>query len=487
MFKILDRYIVKTFFGPFLFIFSVLFFIFIVNIIWIQLGQFMGKGLSYWQILKLLFYFGVTVISMVMPLTILLASIMTFGEFGERYELAAMKASGISLTRVMMPLFVVTCVLSFILFLFSNNIIPDFQKKAKNMLYNIARTKPALNFTPGQFIDQIPSYLVKFDKIDGENGENIEGVFIRKKASVYENQQTIVAQKGKFVPAENKNYIKLLLFKGYIIEDTYARKGPEARLKQPDQSIKFDTLVSYFDVSEIINQAIEKEQITEDYRFQSYGEIIGTIKKTKENNDLTFTNLNNEMLYQAVSAPLSSPSKNRPKVQPQMQVKIDTIKGNQKMDVYLTAYQKLNNLSTTLESRTNDLTPSIKYMNMMVIYQQRILSYSFTCIIFFLIGASLGSIIRKGGMGVPVIVAIVIFIIFYVLNLTIENISWKGNLNPYWAAWIPNLVLFPFGVWLTYKALTDSQLFDAEKYKAFFKPLVKRFSKSKEKEHTRYQ
>lgn len=119
MIKIIDRYIIKTFFGPFLFIFSVLFFIFIVNIVWIQLGQFMGKGLTYWEIIKLLFYFGVSVISLVMPLTILLSSIMTFGEFGERYELAALKAAGVSLTRVMAPLFVVSVILSVILFLFS--------------------------------------------------------------------------------------------------------------------------------------------------------------------------------------------------------------------------------------------------------------------------------------------------------------------------------------------------------------------------------
>ena len=170
MIKIIDRYIIKTFFGPFLFIFSVLFFIFIVNIVWIQLGQFMGKGLTYWEIIKLLFYFGVSVISLVMPLTILLSSIMTFGEFGERYELAALKAAGVSLTRVMAPLFVVSVILSVILFLFQNNIMPDFQRKAKNMMYNIAQTRPALNFTEGQFIDQIPVYLLKFYKISGENG-----------------------------------------------------------------------------------------------------------------------------------------------------------------------------------------------------------------------------------------------------------------------------------------------------------------------------
>ena len=199
MIKKLDGYVIKTFFGPFIFIFSVLFFIFVVNIIWIRLSQFTGKGLSYWEILRLLSYLSAIVVQLVLPLTILLSSIMTFGDFGERYELAAMKAAGISLTRIMLPLFFVSVLFSMFLFLFSNNVIPDFQRKAKNMLYNIAATKPALNFTPGQFIQQIPGYSVKFDKITGENGENLEGVFIHKMANSYENQQSIVAEKGKFV------------------------------------------------------------------------------------------------------------------------------------------------------------------------------------------------------------------------------------------------------------------------------------------------
>lgn len=279
MFKILDRYIIKTFFGPFLFIFSVLFFIFIVNIIWIQLGQFMGKGLTTLQIMKLLFYLGVSVVSMVLPLTVLLASIMSFGELGERYELAAMKAAGISLTRVMMPLLGVTAVLAVMLYFFSNNIIPDFQRKAKNMLFNIAQTKPALNFTPGQFIDQLPGVMVKFDKIKGEDGRDLEGIFIHKKAGNYENQQTIVAEKGKFANAKNRKFMKLILYNGSVIEDSYAGKADNVRLKQPDQATKFDTLTIHFDISELIDKAIEKEQITDDYRFQTYTELLATIDK----------------------------------------------------------------------------------------------------------------------------------------------------------------------------------------------------------------
>jgi len=484
MLKILDRYIIKTFFGPFFFIFSVLFFIFIVNIIWVQLGQFMGKGLSYWQIIKLLFYLGVSVISMVLPLTILLASIMSFGEFGERYELAAMKAAGISLTRVMMPLLGVTVILSVMLYFFSNNIIPDFQRKAKNMLFNIAQTKPALNFTPGQFIDQIPGYMVKFDKIYGENAENIEGVFVHRKASTYENQQTILAEKGKFVPAANKQFLKLVLYNGYVFEDDFAGKGENARLKQPDQAIKFDTLTSHFDISEIINRAIEQEQITDDYRFQSYSELNKTIAKTKKENVKFIDNVTGDLLNQTNSV-ITYMDKNKSKAAPKAQLKLDTVKSEKKLEILYSAYNRLDNLKSTADNKVNDIAPNVKYFSKVIIYQQRIVTYSFTCIIFFLIGASLGSIIRKGGMGLPVIIAIVIFIIFYVINVGIENVAWAGKINPYLAAWIPNMILFPFGVWMTYKALTDSQLFDAEKYKAFFKPITQRFSKSKE--HKRYQ
>ncbi|CAA7196183.1 LptF/LptG family permease [Chryseobacterium potabilaquae] len=484
MLKILDRYIIKTFFGPFFFIFSVLFFIFIVNIIWVQLGQFMGKGLSYWQILKLLFYLGVSVISMVLPLTILLAAIMSFGEFGERYELAAMKAAGISLTRVMLPLLGVTTILSIMLYFFSNNIIPDFQRKAKNMLFNIAQTKPALNFTPGQFIDQIPGYMVKFDKIYGEDGQNIEGVFVHRKASTYENQQSIVAEKGKFLPAANKDFLKLVLYNGYIFEDAFAGKNENARLNQPDQAVKFDTLVSHFDVSEIINKAIEEEQITDDYRFKTYNELNKEIVKNKKENAKFFSSTGDEILNQANTV-ISYMDKNKTKAKPKQQVKLDTVKSDKRLEMIYSAYDRLDNLKLNIEAKNNEIIPSVKYYSKVIIYQQRIVTYSFTCIIFFLIGASLGSIIRKGGMGLPVIIAIVIFIIFYIINVGVENVAWAGNMNPYLAAWLPNIILFPFGVWMTYKALTDSQLFDAEKYKALLKPITKRFTKNRE--HKRYQ
>lgn len=262
------------------------------------MSQLTGKGLSYGEILKLLFYLGMSVVSMVLPLTILLSSIMTFGDFGERYELAAMKAAGISLLRVMMPLLITVSFLAGILFFFSNNVIPDFQRKAKNMLFNIVSSKPAINFTPGVFIDQISGYSVKFDKIYGEKGEKLEGVFLHKNASPYDNQQTIIAKQGKFAPAEDRNYLKLILYNGYVFEDNISGKPYEERKKQPNQSVKFDSLVYHFDISELINNAIEQEKITDDYRFQTYAEVNTTLEKNRKTNIATVNSVTSPVITQ---------------------------------------------------------------------------------------------------------------------------------------------------------------------------------------------
>lgn len=484
MIKKLDGYVIKTFFGPFLFIFSVLFFIFVVNIIWIRLAQFTGKGLSYWEILKLLSYLSANVVQLVLPLTILLASIMTFGDFGERYELAAMKAAGISLTRIMLPLFGVAFIFSLFLFIFSNNVIPDFQRKAKNMLYNIAATKPALNFTPGQFIQQIPGYSVKFDKISGENGENLEGVFIHKMANSFENQQSIVAEKGKFVPATNRNFLKLVLFNGHIFEDNISNSDYNQRLKQPDQAIKFDTLVSHFNISDIINKALESQKITDDYSFQNFIELNSTIEKAKKENDNVIGNISNELINQT-NGFVSYIDKTKLKGKIVAAPTIESLEQKKREELLYSAYNKIDGIKSLNTSKSSQIKELHGYFSRVILYQQRIFAYSVTCLIFFLIGASLGSIIRKGGLGLPVVIAIVVFIIFYVMNLSVENMAWSGKLDPYVAAWLPNMVLFPFGAWLTYKALTDSQLFDIEKYKSLFKPITDRFTKNKE--HERYR
>ena len=281
-----------------------------------------------------------------------------------------------------------------------------------------------------------------------------------------------------------KNYLKLVLFNGYIYEDQLGNVDYNARLKQPDQAIKFDTLVSHFNISEIIDKAIEAEKITDDYSFQNVVQLNTTINDTKKSNDDIMNNMTYELVSQTNSY-VSYIDKTKVKVKVSAPAKIDTVKTKKKQEMLYTAYTKLENIKKSTLAKNDQIKDMHAYFARVVMHQQRIVSYSVTCLIFFLIGASLGSIIRKGGLGLPVVIAIVVFILFYVLNLSAENIAWAGKMDPYLAAWLPNLILFPFGVWLTYKALTDSQLFDIEKYKSMLKPIINKFSKNKE--HQRYR
>lgn len=482
--KKIDLYIIKTFLGPFFFIFSILFFIFMVNIVWIQMFNLGGKGLTPWELTKLFYYLSVGIVKMVLPLTILLASIMTFGGFGERFELAAMKAAGISLFRIMRPLLFTNIFLAVILFLFSNYIIPDFQKKAKNMMYNILTSKPALNFTPGQFITSLPGTSIRFDELYGENNNLMNGVFIHKSASAYEDQRTVVAKKGKIISEPGSNYLKFILYDGFIFEDNLAKPNFNDRLRQENQNIKFDTLVSHFDISELLDKAIESEKITDDYQFQTYLQLNSTIDKLTETDEKNLKTISEDLVSQS-SNYILEPTKKSEESKITKPFSIDTLKQEKKLEVLSNAYSKIEGLEMAKKLQNESILQMAKSYAKVVMYQQQIMAYSIMCFIFFLIGASLGSIVRKGGFGLPVIFAIIIFVIFFVINLTAENVAWKGELNPYLAAWLPNIIFFPFSIWITYKALTDSQIFDVEKYKSLIKPFTKRFLKNKE--HKRYQ
>ncbi|MDO4762911.1 MAG: LptF/LptG family permease [Flavobacteriaceae bacterium] len=486
MLKRLDLYIIKTFLGPFFFIFSVLFFILMVNVVWIQIFNLGGKGLSFGELTKFFFYISVGVVKMVLPLTIFLTSIMTFGDFGERYELAAMKSAGMSLWRIMRPLLITCLGLAGLLFLFSNYIIPDFQRKSKNMLYNIISMRPALNFTPGQFIETIPGMAIKFDKTYGENNEFIEGVFIRKTAGAYEDQRSIVAKKGQFISKEGSNYLKLVLYNGYIFEENTAKYDIKERQRQENQSIKFDTLVSHIDISELLDKAIESENVGDSYEFHSFLQLNSTIKDIKKIQQEEHLATANEFLIN-VNFYLENLGKDSTKTIGKIERPfiLDTLKPKKKLEILEQAYDRIEELERLKNEKNEGILDTTKYYVKAVMYQQQILAYSVMSVIFFLIGASLGSIVRKGGIGLPIIFAIVIFTIFHVMNLTAENFAWKGELDPYIAAWLPNMIFFPISIWISIKAINDSQIFDIEKYKALINPIIKKLSSNKE--HKRYQ
>lgn len=486
MLKKLDWYTIKTYFGPFLFIFSVLFFIFMVQFAWQEMDRFMGKGLGLWNILKLLFYLGLSVVQLVMPLTVLLAAIMTFGGFGENYELAAMKSTGISLGRIMLPLLVFIFSLSVGLYFFSDRVVPSAQRKAKNMLFNILQTKPAVNFDPGVFVMGVPGFSMKIADRYGDNGEFIEDVFIHKESSPYENQQTIVAKKGIFEPAEDNRFLKLALFDGYFYEDNIQGLNSIDLEKQPFQTIQFDTLIQHFDISELVESAIEKENVTDHYNFLNTLQLIDRIDTLKIENQAFYDRSLNESLSTII----------------QQSYMMDTAKLDKNYSLY--PIKKLNkeeknqlvyNIKSDLErdrilyqTTHEEVQSRAKFFSRHVLVLIRNFSNSLMCVAFFLIGAPLGAIIRKGGVGMPVVVAIIIFIAFYLIYMYSENLAKNAELDPYVAAWLPFLIFMPLGLFFTYKAMTDSNLFDLNSYTEPLQKIAKKLKiNADKKEHTRYQ
>src|SRR5690606_29111755 len=197
MFRKLDWYTIRTFIGPFIFIFSILFFIFIVQFAWQEMEKFAGKGLSWLTIGELLIYLGINVIQLVLPLSILLGSIVTFGGLGERYELAAMKASGISLARILLPMFTIVSFMSISNYYYGDHVMPFSQRKDKNLAYNIVKANPTLQLVKGVFIENIPGFSMKISEISGEEKEILGDVFIRREGKYNEDKQTIIAKKGR--------------------------------------------------------------------------------------------------------------------------------------------------------------------------------------------------------------------------------------------------------------------------------------------------
>lgn len=473
----------RSFIGPFLFVFSVLFFIFVVQFAWQKLEIFIGKGLTISQILTILVLLGVTVVQMVFPLSILLSTIMLYGGMGERYELVAMKASGMSLVRIFKPLLILSMVFAVCLYFFSDQVVPLSQRKSKNMIFNIIRNKPTLNFTQGVFLDGIPGFSMRIGEKSGEDGRDLKDVFIHKKAFPSQDQLTIKAKKGLLVPSINKNYLRLDLYDGYYYQEDVQGIPYRERERQRNKTIKFDTLVQYFDVSSLINSAIENESVSSYYLFMDNEELSRHIDSTRVKQRYAFENISKKNYRYAVNSYINK----KDSIKEDLSA-IDFTDPNlpKRERIFGTVLRELDFVKKQINLTKEEIVSQVKSLAKQQLQFHKTYAYAFTCIVFFLIGASLGAIIRKGGMGMPILIATVIFVLFYLISYSSESMAKKGSMNPILAAWLANLIMFPLALFFTYKAKTESALFNMDSYMTPIKNFFSKFVKSKE-EHRRYQ
>jgi lipopolysaccharide export system permease protein len=474
--KILDKYLLKTFLLTFTTVFVILFFIFILQTVWLFIAELAGKDLDLILVVKFLLFSMPRIIPLVLPLSVLLASIMTFGNLAENYEFAAMKASGISLQRAMRGLIVFICFLSIVAFFFANNVIPYAEYKFINFRKSIAQAKPAMAIAEGQFSD-VGFYNIKVNKKSGENGNKLTGVTIHEKANNSGENKTVIKSKtGELISNDKSSILQLVLNDGYYYQDVTPKKY-EDRSKMPFIKGKFKKQIINIDLSEL-NKVDDSQEIGNTNGMLNASELRYTLDSLSKNLDteiLSFSENINQKVGIAKGIPTAKLDK---KKKPLPNDILSLYANDKKSEILKVASSNLTSAMYSIDATKNELKEKQRNINrhLTALYEKFVIA--FACFLMFFIGAPLGAIIRKGGLGLPIVFAVLIFITFHFINTFGKRISQEDGLTPFMGAWMSTFILTPLAVLLTYRATNDIGLINMDTILA---PLNKLFKKLSEK------
>ncbi|KQX10956.1 LptF/LptG family permease [Flavobacterium sp. Root420] len=475
--KILDKYLLKTFLITFTTVFVILFFIFILQTVWLFISELAGKDLDLILVVKFLLFSMPRIIPLVLPLSVLLASIMTFGNLAENYEFAAMKSSGISLQRAMRVLIIFIFVLSIVAFWFANNVIPYAEYKFVNFRKNIAQAKPAMAIAEGQFND-VGTYNIKVNKKSGENGNILTGVTIHEKANnVGENKTVIKAKNGKLISNEKSSILKLVLNDGYYYQDVTPKKY-EDRAKLPFVKAAFKKQIINIDLSEL-NKVDDNQEISSTNGMLNVNELrytLDSLNKNLDNEILSFSENINQRVGFKKQPPIVIKTEKKKKSLPNDLLSLYDYK--QKLDILKMAASNVTSNTYSIDATQKELKDKQRDINkhLSALYEKFVIA--FACFLMFFIGAPLGAIIRKGGLGLPIVFAVLIFITFHFINTFGKRLSQEGGMSPFMGSWMSSFILLPLAVLLTYRATNDNGLIN---FDAITTPISQLFQKISER------
>jgi lipopolysaccharide export system permease protein len=470
--KILDKYLLKTFLITFATVFVILFFIFILQTIWLFIAELAGKDLDLFMIIKFLLFSMPRIIPLVLPLSILLASIMTFGNLAENYEFAAIKSSGISLQRAMRSLTVFILLLSIIAFFFANNVIPYAEYKFINFRRNIAQVQPALAISEGQFSD-VGVYNIKVNKKSGDKGSFLTGVTIHKKSNIGDGSKTVIkAKDGELISDESSNNLQLVLNDGNYYEDIVPQKY-EDRVKLPFAKSSFKKYTLNIDLSQLNKVDVDENNGTSTNTMLTINELsytLDSLQKNLKTEILSYSENNNLRTGIASVAPSKKTvyTKKLPKEILSLYTK------EEQLAILTIANSNILSTSYSIDATKVNLENKQKNINnhILAFYEKFVIAYA--CIMMFFIGAPLGAIIRKGGLGLPIIFAVLIFISFHFINTFGKRISQENGLSPFLGSWLSSIILTPLALLLTYRATNDIGLINMD---VILSPIQKLFKK----------
>lgn len=467
MYKKLDKLIVRGFIGPFIACFFITLFVLVLQFFWLWIDDIVGKGLDFLTIGRFILYVSATLVPLALPLAVLLASIMTFGNLGETFELVAIKSAGIPLLRFMRPLFFVSLLICGVAFLFNNFIIPVAELKMQTLKYDIIVSKPAFDIREGVFYDKIDGYIIKIGKKEKDQS-TIRDVLIYKQTYTLQDD-VIIAERGK-MNLTNNNFLEFDLYNGW----NYHEKGARGTTNTEFVRIGFKEYKLMFDLSSFKLNKTDDSAFKNNYQMLSMRQLGSTIDSLKRLQNNHQAKMNLSMRANLTFPKWLDSGKLDPGPLPVVsndKTFRDLLPDSTKSYVLERSMSVVNNIRNSMDQSAMFYESEQNNLRVHQVAWHEKLTLSVACLVLFLIGAPLGSIIRKGGIGLPLVFAVVFFVIFYLLNTLGAKFVKTGEMRPIPGMWMSTYVLLGIGIFLTYKALHDSQLFNREFYYRIYKKI----------------
>ena len=463
--KKLYWFILKSYIGPLLFTFFIALFILVMQFLWKYVDELVGKGLEIHVLLELLFYASSTFVPLALPLAILLSSLMTFGNFGEHYELVAMKSTGIPLRRIMMPLVVLSLFISGFAFFFSNNILPIANLKFHSLLYDVRQKKLTFNIQEGVFYNGIDGFTIYVREKEPDNNV-IRDVMIYNHTDRMGNIKLTTAKWGKMALSPDQTMLVFNLYDGHNYEEMTDRSN--YRANRPFQRSSFSEQTRTFSGLDFGMNRTDEELFRNNYQMMNLAQLThagdslkGDLATRQKN---LISSVDERFLYFKQLDSLSVLAADS-----EISFSMSEVDSATRIKAVETALQTARAIKNNLEYNKKDLDSREKRIIRHDLEWHRKFTLSIACLILFFIGAPLGAIIRKGGLGMPVVFSIIFFVIFHVISISGEKYARAGAMPPSIAMWLASIVLLPLGIFLTYKATTDSPLLDADTWDKLFK------------------
>ena len=458
----------RAFAGPMVITFIISLFVLLMQFLWKYIDDLVGKGIDTVIIIKLMVYVSITLVPLALPLSLLLSSLMTFGNLAEHFEITACKSAGVSLQRIMRPLIITAFLICGSAFYFSNYILPIANLKMNALLYDVRQQKPALLIKEGIFYNGIDGYSIRVGKKESD-GQTLRNIMIYDHSENRGNTKLILAESGKMAMSNDERYLLLYLSKGSSYEE---RENKPGRSSRPLMRSEFEEELVRFDLSSFKMTRTNEQLFKDNYQMLN----LRQLSYASDSLEKKIRDKQNEF-YKVLTGMINVDTGKTKTAFVPISNNTNFIKyfpaDRQKM-IVSTATYSVRNMKNMTDDMVQDMEIKSKSLAKHQIEWQRKFTLSFACLILFFIGAPLGAIIKKGGLGTPVVVSIIFFLIYHIISITGEKFAREGVILPWKGMWLSSIILLPIGIFLTYKATTDSGLFDKDTYTRYFNRLFKK-------------